>query len=221
MQSATFLLADLHTRYLTRVFKGLITVPPLSLQRAEVEAVRATLCAQYIDRQQLRVQHGVNPKFYDDLAEVIGCRPTLTKLLRERPTALWHAFLTNWQAAQYRLVGPGRLEKTEEWMEKLYQSRYYEGTLPDGSKKPGPRNRGGIMGTAVGFVEVAGMLGVLAWYGVKGELVGPRIQDAREKNERRAATDGLRHSRGLHEAPELAAQHTGRKFTASIGAAKL
>lgn len=208
VQAVTFMLADLHSRYLTRVFKGLIRLPPLPAQRAEVEAIRATLCAQYIDRQQLRVQHGVQPKFYEDLAAAIGCQPTLGRLLVERPTALWHAYMTNWQGAQYRLVGPGRMEDAEGWMERLYQSRYYEGTLPDGSKKPGPWNRGGVVGTAVGLAEVCGALGLLAWYGMKGELVGPRIQDAREVYERYAASDSVGHSRGLHESPEGAMAHS-------------
>ena len=62
---------------------------------------------------------------YEDIAELLGCRPTLSRLLRERPTALWHAYLTSWQPLHYRLVGPGRLENAEAQLEALYESRHY------------------------------------------------------------------------------------------------
>ena len=48
------------------------------------------LAAQFIDRSQLRVQLGLSLKYYDDIAEVLGCYPSLRRLLSERPSALWH-----------------------------------------------------------------------------------------------------------------------------------
>ena len=56
IQSATFACAELQSRYLTRVFLGLIDTPPLEEQRREMEDTRNTLAARFIDRSQLRVQ---------------------------------------------------------------------------------------------------------------------------------------------------------------------
>ena len=47
-------------RWLTRVFRGAIAVPPLDEQRAEMRDTRNTLTAMFIDRQQLRVQNGID-----------------------------------------------------------------------------------------------------------------------------------------------------------------
>ena len=51
--------AELQARLFTRVLTGAVVPPPLEEQREEVEAVRMTLAARYIDRQQLRSQHGI------------------------------------------------------------------------------------------------------------------------------------------------------------------
>ena len=59
VQSATFMCAELQARLFTRVLTGAVVPPPLEDQREEVEAVRMTLAARYIDRQQLRSQHGI------------------------------------------------------------------------------------------------------------------------------------------------------------------
>lgn len=114
VQSATFMCAEVQARLFMAAFEGKYKLPSTTEQLAELKAVRTTLCAQYLDRQQLRVQAGLNPRYYNDLAACIGCYPSFWKLLTERPTAFWHAWLCPGQGLQYRLVGPGRLEKAEE-----------------------------------------------------------------------------------------------------------
>ena len=91
-QSVVFVAADLHSRFAVGTMTGRIKLPTLEEQRQEMEATRNTLCAQFIDRQQLRVQAGSNIKYYEDLATHIGCFPSIWRLLLERPTAIWHAF---------------------------------------------------------------------------------------------------------------------------------
>ena len=53
-------------------------------------------------------------------------QPTFWNILTERPTAFWHAFFAFGRINQLpnRLVGPGRLEKMEEWIEERYASRH-------------------------------------------------------------------------------------------------
>ena len=142
IQSITFLAADLQTRLATGVFSGNIALPPLTAQEHNMRRTRDTMCAQHMDRQQLRVQHGGTYPYYREMTELIGCFPSFYKLLKERPTAFWHAWLTTWSPSQYRLVGPGRLERAEKDIEQMHHSRYWGIDPRTGKRKPGPLNRG-------------------------------------------------------------------------------
>jgi dimethylaniline monooxygenase (N-oxide forming) len=142
IQSITFLAADLQVRLACRVFKGEVALPPLEVQAREMRRVRDTMCAQHMDRQQLRVQQGGTYPYYREVAEMIGCYPSFSKLFWERPTAFWHAWLTTWSPSQYRLVGPGRLERAERDIELMHHSRYWGVDPRTGTLKPGPMNRG-------------------------------------------------------------------------------
>jgi len=136
VQSLTFPCAEIQCRWLTRVFKGLIAVPSLEEQYKEMEETRNTLTAQFIDRQQLRVQNGIDARYYDDLADEIGCKPTFWRLLTQRPTAFWHALFAFGSMNQMpnRLVGPGRLEDAERWIEERYNTRFHGSYLDAGGK---------------------------------------------------------------------------------------
>ena len=65
IQSGTFPCAEIQARWLIRVFKGLISLPSEAQQRVELEETRRTLAAQFIDRQQLRVQYGIYSSYYE------------------------------------------------------------------------------------------------------------------------------------------------------------
>ena len=135
-QTITFLCADLQSRLFLKVLKGEINFEKsFTEQKKEVRRIHHTLAAQFIDRSQLRSQGGVKFEYYEDLAETLGVRPTLWRLLTTRPTAIWHAFFVTWNPQQYRLVGPGRTTVAEQWCEERYVSRFYA-PFPDGSPKP-------------------------------------------------------------------------------------
>ncbi|MCR9066906.1 MAG: hypothetical protein NXI00_23245, partial [Cytophagales bacterium] len=194
LQSATFMCAELQTRYFAQVLKGERVLPPIETQREELLAVRNTLCAQYMDRQQLRVQAGLTMKYYDDLARQIGCYPSLKALLKERPTAIWHAWFTPWQPLQYRLVGYGRLENSEEAIEQLYESRFY-GTCPrTGKQRTGAKNRAGFIGFIATSTTISLIGGLLFWYWLKGASMGDDIQDKLQENLEYASSDSVPHA---------------------------
>ena len=79
VQSATFMCAELQARLFTRVLTGAVVPPPLEEQREEVEAVRMTLAARYIDRQQLRSQHGIAFQCTPHALSAATPRPCLPK----------------------------------------------------------------------------------------------------------------------------------------------
>lgn len=197
LQSVTFLAADLQCRAFFEVFFGRKRLPDPRERLEEVLAVRKTMAAQYIDRHQLRVQAGAQYAWYEDLAEFVGVRPTLSRLLRERPSAIWHAFFVTWCPLQYRLVGPGRFEAAEQWIEERFATRFYSERLPDGRRKPGPVDRGGLIGT---FNRVVRLVVVSAMYWgcrAAGYKCGPAIQDHLDANlawaERDAKERGIPH----------------------------
>jgi len=134
VQSITFQCAELQSRLFLSVFLDQITLPSDADQRKDWEETRQTLCARYLDRQQLRVQAGIGFKYYDEMARLIGCYPSLWKILTERPTALWHAWFIPMSPSQYRLVGPGRLEIAEQWLEMNYYDQFF-GTYHFNKKK--------------------------------------------------------------------------------------
>lgn len=49
--------------------------------------------------EKKRTHLGMHFSYYDDLARTMGCYPSLWKLLMERPTAIWHAWLTTPQVS--------------------------------------------------------------------------------------------------------------------------
>ena len=106
-----------------------MATPSLEEQFVDMEENRNAVCAQFIDRSQLRVLNGNFMQYYQDLAYEIGCYPTLWKLLTQRPTAIWHAYFVFMMGSinqlTNRLVGDGRLEKAEEWIEAAYESRHF------------------------------------------------------------------------------------------------
>jgi len=194
LQSATFMCAELQTRYYAQVLKGTRRLPSFEEQQKELLAVRQTLCAQYMDRQQLRVQAGLSMKYYDDLARHIGCYPSLSLLMKERPTAIWHAWLTPWQPLQYRLVGAGRLELAEQEIEELYYSRFYGVCPRTGKKRTGPKNRSGITGFFKS-IGVGAFLGTLVvWHWLKGANLGDNLEDKLEENLKYAEYDKVPHA---------------------------
>jgi hypothetical protein len=208
VQSLTFLCAELQSRLITRVFKGLIPLPTPEQQMKEVTDVRATLSAQYIDRSQLRVQHGANLKYYDDLARAIGCYPSLSKLLIERPSAVWHTWLTFWQPLQWRMVGPGRLEMAEEWIEQLHHTRYHGFYMSPsnpryGSAKPGLSHAKQIGVRAAVWTFLSAKL---AQAKLQGLSLGPKIEENKQQYvafaRRDVAKKGIPHSFEMGEPPD-------------------
>ena len=155
-------------------------------------------------------------------AEEIGCRPTFWRLLTQRPTAFWHALFAFGGMNQLcnRLVGPGRLEDTERWIEERFRTRHYGTYLDAGGKYDYNRLKGEVKnGDGLGPTNrrvppdqwvskaVDGWQATLEalkrWEQEQGVVVGPfdgqqQIKAHLEQNLRYAKEDtekrGIRHS---------------------------
>ena len=154
IQGFTFPCGELQSRYLLKVFAAECKLPSPEAQYDDMEANRNAVNAQFIDRSQLRVLNGNFLQYYQDLAYEIGCYPTFWKLLTERPTAIWHAYFvfTMGSITQLinRLVGDGRLENAERWIEEAYESRHFGEYQEAGAgydhnfRKGMPKNKDGL-----------------------------------------------------------------------------
>eukprot|EP01065_Artemidia_motanka_P053441 TRINITY_DN9910_c0_g2_i1.p1 TRINITY_DN9910_c0_g2~~TRINITY_DN9910_c0_g2_i1.p1 ORF type:complete len:757 (+),score=124.91 TRINITY_DN9910_c0_g2_i1:206-2272(+) len=207
VQSNTFMCAEMQGRVYTRVLKGLVKLPSLSEQRQEMESIRNSLAAQYLDRQQLRVQHGVSAMYYDDLARFIGVFPSFWKLAAERPSALWHGMFAVWQPLQFRLVGPGSFENAEKEIEDRYYTRHYGEFLCDSNPKKGQAKKGNPnREKPLWWSRNARAWRTLAegvWSDYRSGLnVGNRIQDHMKDNVEFAKRDDVEHSLALGQEPK-------------------
>ncbi|XP_075396589.1 flavin-containing monooxygenase 2 [Tenrec ecaudatus] len=100
---------ELQARWVTRVFKGLCTLPSESIMMADIikrnekridlfgESISQILQTNYID-------------YLDELALEIGVKPDLFSLLLKDPKLATKLYFGPCNSYQYRLVGPGRWE---------------------------------------------------------------------------------------------------------------
>lgn len=121
-QSITFLCAELQSRLAARVITGAVKLPSIPDQVKEMAQFEKSIKAQFNSSPRHAVQGGTRMEYYDQLATMIGCYPSVWKLLLNRPTAIWHAYFTTWSALTYRLVGPGATKEAERQIEEQFFS---------------------------------------------------------------------------------------------------
>jgi dimethylaniline monooxygenase (N-oxide forming) len=117
VQSASFMCADMQMRLFFAVQRGEIVLPPRAERERQTKLTQQTLAKRWLDRQRHRIQHGIEFRYYDHLARVLGVDPTLWRLLSERPTAVWHGLFAPVCALTYRLVGTGATIAAERELE--------------------------------------------------------------------------------------------------------
>ncbi|XP_055963371.1 dimethylaniline monooxygenase [N-oxide-forming] 4 [Sorex fumeus] len=96
---------ELQARWVTRVFKGLCSIPPAPKLMAE-----ATKKLQLIESGAIEdtSQDKLNfISYLDELATCIGAKPSLLLFLSD-PRLAWHVFFGPCSPYQYRLRGPGK-----------------------------------------------------------------------------------------------------------------
>lgn len=119
--------APLHesqSRLATRVFKGLVKLPP---QKVILEEINATL----------DTQRSVDPISYQDaLYEFIGCKPNICHLLLSDPYLGLNVFVGPCTPYQFRLTGPGkwagaRSAILDQWKRMHYPTnKHLKSSLP-------------------------------------------------------------------------------------------
>ncbi|KAM8890434.1 flavin-containing monooxygenase 5-like [Synchiropus picturatus] len=100
-------LAEMQARWATRVFKGLMTVPSKEAMMEEIERDTATMHQKFAcsERNPLQVEY---IPYLDSLAELVGARPNVLRLLLRDPKLALQVLLGPCTPYQYRLTGPGQ-----------------------------------------------------------------------------------------------------------------
>ncbi|KAM9831339.1 flavin-containing monooxygenase 5-like [Neosynchiropus ocellatus] len=100
-------LAEMQARWASRVFKGLITLPSKEAMMEEIKTDTATMHQKFAcsERNPLQVEY---IPYLDSLAELVGARPNVLRLLLRDPQLALQVLLGPSTPYQYRLTGPGQ-----------------------------------------------------------------------------------------------------------------
>ncbi|ELU17934.1 hypothetical protein CAPTEDRAFT_222532 [Capitella teleta] len=103
---STVPIAEMQNRVACRVIKGECELPSAAAMWRDIKGKQSAMKRRYVASQRHTVQVDFTP-FMDELADLIGCRPSLGYLMLTRPSVAWNVFFGPSVAYQYRLCGPG------------------------------------------------------------------------------------------------------------------
>uniref|UniRef100_A0A3P9IF79 Flavin-containing monooxygenase n=1 Tax=Oryzias latipes TaxID=8090 RepID=A0A3P9IF79_ORYLA len=100
-------ISEMQARWATRVFKGCTKLPSVSAMMKDVESKQEEMKKRYFKSQRHTIQVDYI-SYMDEIAEMLGVKPNLTKLMVTDPR-LWMSVLFGpCTPYQYRLRGPGK-----------------------------------------------------------------------------------------------------------------
>ncbi|XP_005998575.1 flavin-containing monooxygenase 5-like isoform X1 [Latimeria chalumnae] len=106
-------IAELQTRWVTRVFKGLVKLPSTSSMLTNIAEKKKDMGKRYVSSQRHTVQVDY-VEYMDEIAKLVGVKPNLLTLFLTDPKLTYHVFFGPCTPYQYRLTGPGKWEKARE-----------------------------------------------------------------------------------------------------------
>ncbi|XP_071381066.1 flavin-containing monooxygenase 5-like [Centroberyx affinis] len=100
-------ISEMQARWATRVFKGCNKLPSMAAMLKDVQCKRESMAARYVTSQRHTIQVDfIN--YMDEIAEQVGVRPTILRLLLTDPRLGLSVILGPPTPYQYRLRGPGK-----------------------------------------------------------------------------------------------------------------
>ncbi|XP_078141682.1 flavin-containing monooxygenase 5-like [Centroberyx gerrardi] len=103
----TIPISEMQARWATRVFKGCNKLPSMAAMLKDVQCKRESMAARYVTSQRHTIQVDFI-KYMDEIAEQVGVRPSILRLLLTDPRLGLSVFLGPPTPYQYRLRGPGK-----------------------------------------------------------------------------------------------------------------
>ncbi|XP_045198060.2 flavin-containing monooxygenase 5-like [Mercenaria mercenaria] len=99
-------ICEMQCRLATRVFKGLKNLPDSNGMWNDIKDKQTAMALRYKKSMRHTIQVDYVP-FMDELAEMIGCKPDLSKLIWTDPKLAIEVYFGPCTPYQYRLMGPG------------------------------------------------------------------------------------------------------------------
>ncbi|XP_041791033.1 flavin-containing monooxygenase 5-like [Chelmon rostratus] len=100
-------ISEMQARWATRVFKGCTKLPSVTAMLKDIKCKQEAMAKRYVASQRHTIQ--VNYVSYmDEIAQLVGVRPSFAKLLLTDPRLGLNVMLGPCTPYQYRLRGPGK-----------------------------------------------------------------------------------------------------------------
>ncbi|KAG8555877.1 hypothetical protein GDO81_017849 [Engystomops pustulosus] len=99
--------SEIQARWVTRVFKGLCTLPPPDAIRKDIEKKKEIAMSRFGPRREHTIQVDYI-EYLDELTTDIGCKPNILELLTKDPVLAFKIIFGPCTPAQFRLTGPGK-----------------------------------------------------------------------------------------------------------------
>ncbi|NWI25993.1 FMO5 monooxygenase, partial [Sula dactylatra] len=100
-------ISELQCRWATRVFKGLLKLPPSANMLADIRQTKEEMAKRYVKSQRHTIQVDYIP-YMDELARQVGAKPNLLTLFLTDPKLALEVLFGPCTPYQYRLRGPGK-----------------------------------------------------------------------------------------------------------------
>uniref|UniRef100_A0A4X2KB83 Flavin-containing monooxygenase n=1 Tax=Vombatus ursinus TaxID=29139 RepID=A0A4X2KB83_VOMUR len=106
-------IAELQVRGATRVFKGLIKLPPEGDMMADVIQKIKENEKRYVPSQHINLQVQYI-EYMDEISSFSGVKPNMLSLFLRDPKLAWEVFFGPCTPIQFRLMGPGKWNRARE-----------------------------------------------------------------------------------------------------------
>ncbi|XP_019502413.1 PREDICTED: dimethylaniline monooxygenase [N-oxide-forming] 5-like [Hipposideros armiger] len=100
-------IAEIQSRWATRVFKGLSQLPSVKDMMADIAQRKRALEKRYVKTPRHTLQVG-HMEYMDEIATLLGVKPNLLALFLSDPQLAMEVFFGPCTPYQYRLQGPGK-----------------------------------------------------------------------------------------------------------------
>ncbi|CAJ1060084.1 LOW QUALITY PROTEIN: flavin-containing monooxygenase 5-like [Xyrichtys novacula] len=99
--------SEMQARWSTRVFKGCSKLPSMDNMLKDIQNKEETMAKRYVSSQRHTIQVDY-VSYMDEIAELVGVRPSIPRLLLTDPKIGLNVLLGPCTPYQYRLRGPGK-----------------------------------------------------------------------------------------------------------------
>ncbi|XP_072179224.1 flavin-containing monooxygenase 5-like [Diadema setosum] len=120
------IMSEMQARLAVSVLKKQARLPDMKSMKREIDCVRESIVTAFGPRNCFVPDP---PKYMDEIAGMIGTRPSLLKLLLTDPKLAYHYYIGWVYPPSYRLVGPGATPKAREELLRLENDSYHSLTL--------------------------------------------------------------------------------------------